>query len=382
MRDCSSAYVHIPFCVRKCPYCDFVSFENQSEKKDHYLRALLCEIRSIAERSPGGALSTVYLGGGTPSLLTPAETGRILCELGKSFGIKPDAEITIEVNPGTVDAASLTGYRKVGFNRISIGTQSFSDSVLCGLERIHTAEEAKSAIDNAKEAGLDNISCDLMIGVPNQIGSDIENSLRFLIEKSVSHISCYSLSLEEGTRFFKKYSGHPELLPSDESEREMYHLVRRFLTDNGFVHYEISNFALPGRESRHNNVYWSALPYYGFGCGAHSYFDGRRAGNTADLERYIRVLSEPCPVLEKLLDESDEISLEEQMKEFMLLGFRRLSGISEGEFLLRFGIAPTQKFGYEFERLLSLGLILHEPDRWFLSEHGLDFGNEVFRSFV
>ncbi len=382
MNSCSSAYVHIPFCVRKCPYCDFVSFEKKDEWKAPYLRALHREIEITFEHSPGGPLATVYLGGGTPSLLKPEEAGCILDVLDASYGIEAGAEITIEVNPGTAGATTLAGYRDAGFNRLSIGVQSLSNRVLLGLGRIHTAEEAETAIDSALQAKFENISCDLMLGIPGQTLSDIEDSVRRLIDKRVPHISCYSLSLEEGTRFFEKYSGHPERLPSDEVERQMYHMVRRLLIENGYVHYEISNFSLPGRESRHNNIYWEALPYYGFGCGAHSYIDGRRVGNTNDPEKYIHILSCPEPDRELLVSESEWIDIEEQMREYMLLGFRKLSGISERDFHSRFGVLLEQRFKRDMTRLLELGLIQHADDRWFLSEAGLDFGNEVFRSFV
>ena len=382
MNTCSSAYVHIPFCVRKCPYCDFTSFEKMSDHKGPYLRALFREVELTSVQSPGGPLSTVYFGGGTPSLLTPEEGGSILGKIGDSFGIESSAEITIEANPGTVTASSLRGYRNAGFNRISIGVQSFSNRVLRGLGRIHTAEEADRAVRMSAEEGFSNISCDLMLGVPEQTLTDIVHSVRHLIDLSVPHISCYSLSLEDGTLFFEKYSGRPDQLPSDEEEREMYHTVRRLLADAGYRHYEISNFALTGFESRHNTVYWDALPYYGFGCGAHSYIDGARIGNTVSLKRYIEVLTADTTDLKGIQSETERIDREAEMREVMLLGFRKLSGISTADFQTRFGIDPEQIFGHELEALLQGGRIEKADGRWFLSEKGLDFGNDVFRSFV
>jgi oxygen-independent coproporphyrinogen-3 oxidase len=232
------------------------------------------------------------------------------------------------------------------------------------------------------EEGFSNISCDLMLGVPEQTLTDIGGSVRHLIDLGVPHISCYSLSLEDGTLFFEKYSGKPDRLPSDEEEREMYHTVRRLLADAGYRHYEISNFALAGFESRHNTVYWDALPYYGFGCGAHSYIDGARIGNTMSLKRYIEVLTADAPDLEGIRAETERIDREAEMREVMLLGFRKLSGISTADFHKRFGIDPEQIFGHELEALLQSGRIENADGRWFLSEKGLDFGNEVFRSFV
>ncbi len=382
MNACSAAYVHVPFCVRKCPYCDFTSFDQVTGLKDPYLTALLREIDRTSGHTPGGPLSSVYLGGGTPSLLTPEEAGRILEKLRNSFGVHDAAEITIEVNPGTVTKSHLQGYKEVGFNRLSVGVQSFSDRVLRGLGRIHTSRDADHAIALAGEAGFSNISCDLMLGVPEQTLEDVIGSVLHLTELRVPHVSCYSLSLEEGTRFFDKYSGRPDLLPSDEEERDMYHTTRRLLTGAGYRHYEISNYAKTGFESRHNTVYWDALPYYGFGCGAHSYTGGQRIGNTKNIRRYIEALFEDPPRLEAIREECERIDGKAEMKEYMLLGFRKISGISATGFMGRFGVPAEEIFGSELESLLLLGLIEKTGDFWFLSQKGLDFGNEVFRSFV
>ncbi|MBN1892787.1 MAG: radical SAM family heme chaperone HemW, partial [Clostridiales bacterium] len=338
MCDAKSAYIHIPFCVRKCPYCDFVSFEKKEFLKERYIRALCREIRLTAEQSPGGPLSTIYFGGGTPSLLLPAEAKTVLEQISDSFGIETDAEITIEVNPGTVCEETVCGYKAVGFNRISVGIQSFSNRLLKSIGRIHSAKQAIRAVEIAREAGFRNISCDLMLGIPDQMLSDLEGSVRWLIRNQIPHVSCYSLSIEEGTDFFMRYADHPESLPSDEKEREMYHKVRMLLTENGYRHYEISNFAYPGYESRHNSVYWDALPYYGFGCAAHSYIGGWRNGNVILLDNYIEALEMPENNLRSIRAQSEFIDREGGMKEYMLLGFRRLSGVLTREFNARFQV--------------------------------------------
>ena len=382
MNRISAAYIHIPFCVRKCPYCDFVSSDHDFGLIRPYVTSLIREIEITADRVPGGPLTTIYIGGGTPSLLALESVDLIMNTLRTSFAVDETAEITLEVNPGTVSLASLSGYRKAGINRISIGVQSFSNDILRNLGRIHTAEDALRSVDTCFEAGFRNVSCDLMLGVPGQTRSDAERSVLLLTEKRVPHISCYSLGLEEGTRYHARYMNNPELLPSEDEERKMYHSLRSILIGEGYIHYEISNYSLPGFLSRHNTVYWKALPYYGFGCGAHSYTNGMRSGNTVSIRRYVDLLSSESPDLNLLTDECILIDREEAMKEFMLLGFRLLDGVSGREFSDRFGADMALVFKLQLDDLSRRGLIEKTPDRICLSEPGLDYANEVFRSFV
>ena len=380
-----SAYIHFPFCVKKCPYCDFVSFAGCLDRKTAYIEALCREI-ILTGRETGGAdspgLSTIYMGGGTPSLFTPEEIGAVIRQLKDTFGIKKDAEITLEVNPGTVDEAAFTGYRAIGINRISIGVQSFSPRLLSALGRIHSSQQAQNAIIRAKSAGFTNISCDLMTGLAGQSLQDALDSLTILIDNRIPHISFYALTLEEGTPFFDIYLDHEELLPSPDLEREMYHTMISRLREEGYIHYEISNCAKPGYESRHNMTYWRALPYYGFGCGASSYRAGKRRGNTADLSLYIDVMNAPSAGTADITVETEEISDAESRKEFMLLGFRMMDGVSSDDFRLRYGISMEDVFGKELETLIGRALVIHEENRYFLSSRGLDYANEVFREFV
>ncbi len=380
MEKITAAYLHFPFCVRKCPYCDFVSFENCLGKRGEYTEALIREIARTEK--DGAALQTIYMGGGTPSLFAPEQIRRVLAALEGRFGIGENPEITIEANPGTVDPGSLSGYREAGVNRISIGIQSFSDTLLQTLGRIHSGEQAVKAIEAAKSAGFSNISCDLMTGLPGQTLTDAEESLEILLEYEVPHISFYALTLEEGTPYYRKYQAHDELLPDPELERIMYRELLSRLKSSGYRHYEISNCAKPGFESRHNITYWKALPYYGFGCGAYSYRRDLRKGNTGDLGFYLAEMAKADPDPGIFLADSERISAEEKKKEFMLLGFRLLEGVSPEEFYLRFGERMEDLFEDRLARLTGRGLVLFENGRYRLSESGLDFANEVFREFV
>lgn len=396
-----SAYIHFPFCVKKCPYCDFVSYADCMDKKESYIEALCREIELTGKEqgtaetlyasqgcgASGGfsqypGLATVYMGGGTPSLFTPEELGIVLQALRSNFGIQESAEITLEVNPGTVSQESLLGYHAIGINRISIGVQSFSQPILTALGRIHTSVQAVNAIQMAQTAGFTNISCDLMTGLAGQSLADVEDSLTILLKHRVPHVSFYALIVEEGTPFFDKYNEHEELLPAPDLERSMYHRMLARLKAEGYVHYEISNCGKPGFESRHNMTYWRAEPYYGFGCGAFGYWKGRRTGNTTDLNAYISAMTGPLPDLSGIVTECEEIDENESRKEFMLLGFRMMTGVSSEEFRKRYDVNMEDLFGMSLQILLKKDLIVHEKDRYFLSTKGLDYANEVFSEFV
>lgn len=389
MNTILSAYLHFPFCVSKCPYCDFISYAGQEHRISAYTDALCKEIEltsklAATEKSVSvmKELQTVYFGGGTPSLLPAGQLKQVIESLSSAFPISPDAEVTIEVNPGTVTPESICGYLDSGVNRISIGIQSFSDKMLHLLGRIHTSEQGIAAINYAKEAGLSNISCDLMIGLPGQSITDATDSLNILLKKGIPHISIYSLSLEDGTPFKAKYNHCIDDLAPPEIEREMYHTLIRLLTEHGYLHYEISNLALPGYESRHNTTYWKALPYYGFGCAAHSYIGGYRIENTSDLNRYISGLSGSDPSLQGIISDKVQIDTSEEQKEFMLLGLRLLKGVSGTLYRKRFGKSMEESFGAVLEKHTQSGLLIRDKERIRLSPKGIDFGNIVFRDFV
>jgi len=399
--DIRAAYLHFPFCVRKCPYCDFVSYAGCMDQRSAYIDAICREIELTgAEQGSAGinllpeggnghaathgqsGLSTIYMGGGTPSLFSPVQISAVITKLRETFGIRKNAEITLEVNPGTVDEASFRGFREAGINRISIGVQSFSPALLVSLGRIHTSGQAVDAIHAAQAAGFANISCDLMTGLAGQTLQDVEDSLSILLKNNVPHVSFYALTIEEGTPFAEKYGDHEDLLPTAGLERDMYHMLVSRLKAAGFRHYEISNCGKPRFESRHNMTYWKALPYFGFGCGAYAYRNGKRTGNTADLSAYLQAMTGPSPVLSDILAESEHIDEEESRKEYMLLGFRMIDGVSPVEFQARYGFAMEDLFGDKLMSLMDRGLILHEDGRYFLSDKGLDYANAVFREFV
>jgi len=394
-----SAYVHIPFCVKKCPYCDFVSYANRTDQKSAYVEAVCKEIRMTCSETaqlpdegqtgrseavhPGDAgLATVYFGGGTPSLLSSDQIGIVLMQLRESIGIQQNAEITLEVNPGTVTEEDFVRIREAGITRISIGIQSFSSVLLASIGRIHTAEQARDAVAWAKSAGFANISCDLMTGLPGQTVADALDSLAILLEYEIPHISFYALTLEEGTPFFERFHGHEEYLPDSDSERDMYHILLDTLQSHGYDHYEISNCAKPGFESRHNLTYWKALPYYGFGCGAASYLHTKRIGNTPDLDMYLQCMGSGKNQLSDIRTEIVEVDEKERRKEFMLLGFRLLHGVSGQEFSDRFNVQMDEIFAVELRDLADRGWIMQEADTYRLTSKGLDFANIVFRAFV
>ena len=396
-----SAYIHFPFCVKKCPYCDFVSYAGCMDKKESYIKALCREIELTGKEQDAGelldplqecgnreasctnhGLATIYMGGGTPSLFSPEELGIVIQAIRENFGIQESAEITMEVNPGTVNQAAFLGYRAIGINRISIGVQSFSQPILTSLGRIHTSGQAVNAIQMAQTAGFTNINCDLMTGLSGQSLADVEDSLAILLKHRVPHVSFYALIIEEGTPFFEKYESHEELLPTPDLERSMYHMMLARLKAEGYVHYEISNCGKPGFESRHNMTYWRAELYYGFGCGAFGYRQGKRTGNTTDLSAYIQAMTGPLTELSGIVTESEEIDEKESQKEFMLLGFRMMAGVSAEEFRKRYAVNMEDLFGASLENLMKRELIVYEKGRYFLSEKGLDYANEVFREFV
>ena len=392
MRSPRSVYVHFPFCVQKCPYCDFVSYPVGSRHDrdsadcsamDGYIDGILREIEATARIASEDGLSilpleTVYLGGGTPSLFAPEEIGRVLATLRECFGILPDAEISMEANPGTVSESSLTDYRSVGVSRISMGVQSLSDGILRRIGRIYSGAEAVASMEAALRAGFLSLSCDLMTGLPGQTAKDAMDSLEALIRLGVPHISFYALSLEEGTPFYDRYASREELLPSQESEREMHHRMLARLAEAGYKHYEISNCALPGHESRHNRMYWKALPYYGLGAGAHSYFAGKRRANSADVGEYLAADGSALG----FQSVEEEVDLPGEKREFMLLGFRLLDGVSAAEYKERFGSELCADFGSELRALETAGYLKSENGCYRIRKDRLDFANEVFRGFV
>lgn len=379
-----SLYVHFPFCVQKCRYCDFLSEPADQKIRARYLRALEREIRLSGRYYGHPSADTVFFGGGTPSLMSGEELEELMDAVRESFAILPGAEISMECNPGTADRKKLADYRRAGISRLSVGVQSFRDEELLLLGRIHTAEEAKDCIGSAREAGFSNLSLDLMSALPGQTMEEWMESLRTAAELSPEHISAYSLILEDGTPL-KEAAERGELppFPSEDLDRAMYHETERFLAQYGYHRYEISNYAKEGFESRHNSGYWTGHPYLGFGTGAASYLGNRRWSNVRSLAEYLAVLeAESEDILTALQEETELLSVKDQMAEFMFLGLRRMAGVSEEAFRQRFHCTMDEIYGPVIRRYQDLQLLERENGRLLLTRAGIDVSNTVMADFL
>lgn len=375
-------YVHIPFCKQKCRYCDFTSFSCMEDRYDDYFNCLIQEITEKADElnKEDIEIDTVYIGGGTPSIVPAEYIENVAKLIFKKFKVLKNAEITIEVNPGTVDKEKLEKYLSIGINRLSIGLQSANDNLLKMLGRIHTYSEFEDVYEKARLAGFKNINVDLMIGLPNQKMEDAQNSLNKIIEKSPEHISVYSLIVEEGTKMYDLIESGELILPNEDLEREMYWKVKEVLQENGYNHYEISNFAKQGYESKHNSNCWKQHSYLGFGLAAHSYYDGIRYSNISDLKRYIDNFKNGESVYNIIFHEKQ--SKEQMMKEYMLLGLRRIDGVLISEFKEKFVDNPLYVFRNQLDNLVKQDLIEVSENNIYLTDKGLDLANIVWMEFV
>ena len=374
MKDKISLYIHIPFCVRKCLYCDFPSFSGMESIFDDYVRMLCREIDETYSDYRGMEVKSIFVGGGTPSVLPPALLGRISDKIFSRFDVDSKAEITIETNPGTLDAKKLAEMKSMYFNRLSMGLQAWQDRLLKKLGRIHTADEFETNFLQARDAGFKNINVDLMFALPAQSLDDWQETLEKVMKLRPEHISAYSLIIEEGTPFFDMFD-RGEIKETDEvTDRKMYYLAKEMLSDKGYKQYEISNFAKEGFECYHNKVYWRTEEYQGFGLGAHSYADGVRFHNTYDMKEYLRG--------EGLRLDKEFLSLQEKQEEFMFMGLRMNEGVSEAEFLRRFGESMDSVYGDEIKELISEELLVKKDGRLSLTDRGVDISNSVFEKFI
>lgn len=356
-------YIHIPYCVRKCRYCDFLSYANAScKEKKTYFEKLADSIRGDSNY----VVRSVFFGGGTPSSVDAEYICGILEKIKKEYRIKDNAEITLEANPGTLTPGKLKAYKDAGFNRLSMGVQSLNDELLKTMGRIHTAEEARQGFKMAREAGFDNINTDLILGYPTQTKKMFGETLDEIIEMGPEHISAYSLIVEEETPLYDAIEKGDLPEPSDEDDREMYRMACEKLKAAGYEQYEISNFAKPGYESIHNTGYWTGVPYIGYGIAAASYIDGKRLSNNEDL----------LPMLEERVDK------ETAEKEFMMLGFRLTKGPDSKSFFEMFGEGYEEKFAEILTGLENKKLIDKCETGYRLSAKGIDFANEVFGEFI
>lgn len=368
-------YVHIPFCIKKCNYCDFNSFETL-ELIPEYLVALKKEISNL--KNSGYVAKTVYIGGGTPTVLTNSQLFSLLNDLHKNIYIANDAEITIEANPGTLTKEKLHLLKTLGVNRLSIGLQAYQNLMLKIMGRIHTVEDFENNFKAARDVGFDNINVDLIFGLPDQRLEDFKETIKRVLALSPEHISCYSLSVEEGTRFYQWQKEGKLCLPSDDEERKMYYEAIETLTHVGYNHYEISNFAKPGRECKHNLVYWTYKEYLGLGAGAHSFLDNKRFNNHPIILDYIKSIKTSSSAVSNI----ESISYQEQQAEFCFMGLRLLQGLNKDAFKQRFHKEITQVYKSAIEKLKKQGLLQENSENLKLTALGLDFANAVFTEFL
>lgn len=376
-------YIHIPFCVQKCLYCDFLSMPVDETVRRHYVHKLIEEIKEKAGNYSGYSVPSIFFGGGTPSILHGAQIAEVMEALQKHFYIEKDAEITIECNPGTLTEQKLSACKSSGINRISMGLQSAKNQELEKLGRIHSFEEFLHNYDLVRKMGFDNVNVDIMSALPGQTVSDWEYTLKEILKLRPEHISAYSLIIEEGTPFYQNYAAdeqrreegeEPLFLPSEETERAMYQLTGEMLLEKGYERYEISNYAKKGKECRHNIGYWTRKNYLGLGLGSASLVENVRFSNTSDLKEYLEENFEP--------QDKEILGRKEQMEEFAFLGLRMMKGISRGRFEELFGVEIEAVYGEVIRKMTAQGLLEQQAGNIFLTEEGISVSNYVMSEFL
>lgn len=371
-------YIHIPFCKQKCYYCDFVSYSNKENLAEGYVEAVLEEIKKTYIQD--SIIKTIYIGGGTPSIIDSKYIVKIISKIKEIYKLDKNTEITIEVNPGTVNETKLSDYFKVGINRLSIGLQTTDNSLLKTIGRIHTYEQYLQTLNIAKNVGFTNINSDLIIGIPGQTIKTIEDTIKKLLKLNLTHISVYSLIVEENTKLEQMLKNKEITLPEETEERKMYWYVKNKLQQEKYVHYEISNFAQKGYESKHNLDCWSQKEYIGIGVAAHSYINNIRYSNTENVEQYIENITN-----NKLKDNiiiHEKQNEKDKMNEYILIGLRKIEGISINEFEIKFKKNILNIYSKQLNKLEKQNLICIENDRIRLSNKGLDFANIVWEEFI
>lgn len=373
-----SLYIHIPFCKQKCQYCDFPSYAGCEGEFEGYLSALTQELKQSATLCRDYEIPTVFIGGGTPTVLPPKMLGAVMDVVLNKYRLAPNAEITVEANPGTLDANYLAELKAMAVNRLSMGVQAWQGRLLTRLGRIHTKDQFVQNYMDAREIGFDNINVDLMFGLPGQSLNDWAETLENIVALSPDHISAYGLIVEEGTPFFEQQKEGKLPLPGEVMDRRMYALARDVLPRFGYHQYEISNFAKDEKECLHNKVYWQTREYLGLGLGAHSYVGWERFHNTYDLTKYIAARGDKRLLSEEL----QALSLEDRMAEFCFMGLRMTRGISFADFSERFGVSIEEIYGEPMKKLKEQGLLRRTEDGVALTHRGMDVSNQVFVEFI
>lgn len=371
-------YIHIPFCIKKCNYCDFPSFQNMDNHFGDYANALCKEIESAARLYTDCLVDSIFFGGGTPSVLPISDISKVFNVLSQNFNIAKNAEISIEVNPGTISIEKAMAYRELGFNRISIGFQSANNNLLKFMGRIHTKEIFKECVDLVKNCGFNNLNADIIFGIPNQTMADWKDTVEYVLRNDINHLSCYSLKIEENTQWYVLNEKGELPTANEDLEREMYYWVISRLSDSGFIHYEISNFARPGFECIHNLKYWTNNPYIGIGAAAHSYINDVRYSNIENPVEYIRKINngESPRVMSELIGQ------EERLSERFILGLRLIEGINLSKLEQEFGYEAIQKYKKKIKILKEKNLVCVENGWLKLTKYGLDYANLVWVEFI
>ena len=364
----NSLYVHIPFCIKKCLYCDFNSYTS-NELQDIYIDSLINEIKKIRSKK----FETIFVGGGTPTILSLNNLNKLLKVLRKFNPV----EYTFESNPGTITEKNLNLLKENGVNRLSIGLQAWQDSLLMKLGRVHSLNDFLDGYAAARRAGFNNVNIDLMFGVPDQRMEDWIETIKNVIAINPEHVSCYSLIIEEGTPFKRLYDENKLNLVDEDIERDMYHFAIKELKKAGYKHYEISNFSKKGFECKHNITYWNLNEYLGVGAGAHSYVDNKRFSNIKNLTQYINGAKE-----NNIIEECSKQTYNDLLSEYMFLGLRMMEGICKKDFEKKFGESIEKIYGNEITKLIQKGLITNDISNIKLTPKGIDFSNQVFVEFL
>ena len=380
-------YIHIPFCVHKCIYCDFLSAPADDAVKYAYTKALINEIRNTADKQvidkqindnqTRDKITSIFFGGGTPSVLPDGCIADILMAVRDCFDIEDDAEITMECNPGTVNESRLSEYRAAGVNRLSFGLQSADNNELKMLGRIHTFEQFVESFRLARKAGFNNINVDLMSAIPGQTEATLENTFDKVMALQPEHISVYSLILEDGTYLADNIDKFPPV-PDEDEDRRMYHMTNERLHSAGYERYEISNYSRKGFECRHNLLYWNRGEYYGFGCSAAGFIGNERYSDIRDVKKYIELNGD----IEKLHENIEILTKEDAIEEFMFLGLRKMAGVDVMDFQCRFGVPIENVYAKEIEHNVDKGLLIRQGDMLKLTEYGIDICNTVMSDFI
>lgn len=374
----TAAYLHIPFCEHICFYCDFNKVFLEGQPVDEYVDAVIREMELMHARFPDEKLDTFYIGGGTPTTLTAAQLDRLLAAVQETFRLPAGAEFTVEANPESASAEKFAVMRNYGVNRLSMGVQSFNNRILKKIGRIHTAEQVFQCVEDARDAGFENISIDLIFRLPTQTLADFQDSLRQALSLDLPHYSIYALILENKTIFYNLMRKGKLPLPSEDEEADMYALAMETMAQAGREQYEISNYAKPGFQSRHNLTYWQNGSYFGFGAGAHGYMAGSRYNNHGPIQHYL----EPLRQGESPIFHQSELTQKEKVEEELMLGMRTMSGVDRQVFARKYGIALEELYGGVISSLQAEGLVSWKGERLTLTRKGTFLGNKVFRSFL